>query len=78
MRRAVCQRQLSYLFICVGYSSQVKYSTVRSLREIGVLVQKIDSLVHTMHKTFVSHWLFNVCSKYFPVIFRRALLRYRL
>ena len=40
MRRAVCQRQLSFLFLCVGYSNQVKYSTIRSLREIDVLVQK--------------------------------------
>jgi len=36
------------------YSNHVKYSAVRSLREIDVLVQKSTNSVLTMHNTLVT------------------------
>jgi len=43
------------------YSNQVKYSSVRLLREIDVLMQKKSTVISaykfTMHKTLVTDWL---------------------
>jgi len=40
----------------VVYSNQVKYSTVRLLREIDALVQKNNSLVVKTHKILLIDW----------------------
>jgi len=43
-----------YVISFFVYWNQVKYSIVRSLREIDVLVQKIDNFMLTMHRTLVT------------------------
>ena len=47
----------------------MKYSTARTLREIDVLAQKVDSLVLTTHKILLIDCL-EVRSKYFAAVFR--------